>query len=145
MMLAVDAHPNVEMRIFNPFQVRSSSMSYRYFENLNDYSRTNHRMHNKLLIADSQVAIAGGRNIASEYFGFNKEENFRDFDVMTTGKVLPEISSSFDRYWNSGWAYPITIVDHRSANASELASLRKRLRLDASVLDDWQATVQCRQ
>ena len=141
MMLAVDAHPNVEMRIFNPFQVRSSSMSYRYLENLNDYSRTNHRMHNKLLIADGQVAIAGGRNIASEYFGFNKEENFRDFDVLTTGKVLPEISSSFDDYWNSGWAYPVTIIDHRSAIASELASLRKRLRQDASVLDDWQATV----
>ena len=102
MMLAVDAHPNVEMRIFNPFQMRSSSMSYRYFENLNNYSRTNHRMHNKLLIADGQVAIAGGRNIASEYFGFNKEENFRDFDVMTTGKVLPENNSSFDDYWNSG-------------------------------------------
>ena len=141
MMLEVDAHPNVDMRIFNPFQVRSSSMSYRYLENLNDYSRTNHRMHNKLLIADGQVAIAGGRNIASEYFGFNKAENFRDFDVLTTGKVLPEISASFDDYWNSGWAYPVTIVDHRSANVSELASLRKRLRLDASVLDDWQATV----
>ena len=93
MMLAVDAHPKVEMRVFNPFQVRSSSMSFRYFENLNDYARTNHRMHNKLLIADGQVAIAGGRNIASEYFGFNKAENFRDFDVLTTGKVLPEISA----------------------------------------------------
>ena len=140
MMLAVDAHPNVEMRIFNPFQVRSSSMSFRYLENLNDYARTNHRMHNKLLIADGRVAIAGGRNIASEYFDFNKEENFRDFDVLTTGKVLPEISSSFDDYWNSGWAYPVTIVDHRHAEASDLVSLRKRLRTGASVLDDWQAT-----
>ena len=139
MMLAVDAHANVEMRIFNPFQVRSSSMSLRYFSNLNDYSRTNHRMHNKLLIADGQVAIVGGRNIASEYFDFNKEENFRDFDVLTTGKVLPEISSSFDDYWNSGWAYPVTIVDHRRAEASELASLRKRLRSNALVLGDWQA------
>ena len=140
MMLAVDAHPNVEMRIFNPFQVRSSKMSLRYMVNLNDVSRTNHRMHNKLLIADGQVAIAGGRNIASEYFDFNKEENFRDFDVLTTGKVLPEISSSFDNYWNSGWAYPVSIVNHRHAEASELSSLRKRLRSNASVLDDWQAT-----
>jgi putative cardiolipin synthase len=79
MMLAVDAHPNVEMRIFNPFQVRSSSMSLRYFDNLNDYARTNHRMHNKLLIADGQVAIAGGRNIASEYFDFNKELESPEF------------------------------------------------------------------
>ena len=138
MMLDVDAHPNVEMRIYNPFQVRSSSMLLRYFENLNDYARTNHRMHNKLLIADGQVAIVGGRNIASEYFDFNEDENFRDFDVLTTGKVLPEISSSFDDYWNSGWAYPVTIVDHWRAQAPELASLRKRLRSIASVLDGWQ-------
>ena len=140
MMLAVDVHPNVEMRIFNPFQVRSSSMSFRYFENLNDYARINHRMHNKLLIADGQVAIVGGRNIASEYFDFNREENFRDFDVLTTGKVLPEISASFDDYWNSGWAYPVTLVDQRAPDAAALASLRKRLRTNAAVLDDWLAS-----
>ena len=139
MMLAVDAHPNVEMRIFNPFEVRSSSMLRRYIENLNDYARINHRMHNKLLIADGQVAIAGGRNIASEYFDFNKEENFRDFDVLTTGAVLPGISASFDDYWNSHWAYPVAIVEHRSAQAPELVELRKQLRSNASVLDDWQA------
>ena len=140
MMLSVDAHPNVEMRIFNPFQLRGSKMSLRYLANINDVSRTNHRMHNKLLIADGQVAIVGGRNIASEYFDFNKEENFRDFDVLTTGRVLPEISASFDDYWNSGWAYPVTIVDQRVSDAAELASLRKRLRTNAAVLDDWQDT-----
>ena len=140
MMLAVDAHPNVELRIFNPFQQRSSSMSLRYLENLNDFERTNHRMHNKLLIADGQVAIAGGRNIANEYFDFDEDENFRDFDVLTTGRVLPEISASFDDYWNSGWAYPITIVDHRKAEPDELARLRERLHTDASVLNDWLAT-----
>ena len=140
MMLAVDAHPHVEMRIFNPFQLRGSKMSLRYLLNLNDVSRTNHRMHNKLLIADGQVAIVGGRNIASEYFDFNKKENFRDFDVLTAGRVLPEISASFDDYWNSGWAYPVTIVDQQHSNASELVSLRKRLRTSAAVLDDWQAT-----
>lgn len=60
-------------------------MLIRYLENLNDNARINHRMHNKLLIADSQVAVVGARNIAAEYFGFNWDHNFRDFDVMVTG------------------------------------------------------------
>ena len=139
LMLEVDAHPNIELRIFNPFEVRSSSMSLRYLGNLNDFERTNHRMHNKLLIADGQVAIVGGRNIANEYFDFDKELNFRDFDVMTTGEILPEISASFDDYWNSGWAYPIGLVTHRTPAAAELANLRSVLRNNAAPLDAWLA------
>jgi putative cardiolipin synthase len=139
LMLQVDAHPNIELRIFNPFEVRSSSMSLRYLGNLNDFERTNHRMHNKLLIADGQVAIVGGRNIANEYFDFDEELNFRDFDVMTTGKILPEISNSFDHYWNSGWAYPISLVTNRTPDANGLATLRTRLRGNAASLDTWHA------
>ncbi len=137
LMLAVDAHPNVEMRVFNPFEVRSDSMLVRYFENLNDNARVNHRMHNKLLIADSEVAIVGGRNIADEYFGFDRELNFRSFDVLTTGKVLPQISAGFDSYWNSGWAYPVSVVDHRQGRPEALAGLRDGLRANAAVLDTW--------
>ena len=139
LMLEVDAHPNIELRIFNPFEVRSSSMSLRYLGNLNDFERTNHRMHNKLLIADGRVAIVGGRNIANEYFDFDAELNFRDFDVMTTGKILPDISNSFDHYWNSGWAYPISLVTHRTPDAAELAALRTQLRHNAAPLDAWLA------
>ena len=139
LMLEVDAHPNIELRIFNPFEVRSSSMSLRYLGNLNDFERTNHRMHNKLLIADGQVAIVGGRNIANEYFDFDTELNFRDFDVMTTGEVLPDISASFDDYWNSGWAYPISLVAHRTPSTAELATLRAQLRHNAAPLDAWHA------
>jgi putative cardiolipin synthase len=138
-MLAADAHPNVEMRIFNPFQVRSSSMLARFIENLNDFERTNHRMHNKLLIADGKTAIVGGRNIADEYFGFDRELNFRTFDVLTTGKILPEITAAFDIYWNSGWAFPITVVDHKQAGEEDLAQLRQELRANAAVLDAWLA------
>jgi len=138
-MLAVDTHPNVEMRIFNPFQVRSSSMLARFIENLNDFERTNHRMHNKLLISDGKAAIVGGRNIADEYFGFDKDLNFRTFDVLTTGEVLPEISAAFDVYWNSGWAFPISAVDHQQANEEDLVQLRQDLHANATVLDAWLA------
>jgi putative cardiolipin synthase len=139
LMLAVDAHPNVEMRIFNPFAVRSDSMLLRYLENLNDNARINHRMHNKLLIADSEVAIVGGRNIADEYFGFDRQLNFRTFDVLTTGAVLSQITVSLDRYWNSDQAYPVSMVNHRQVSAEDLASLRQRLRSTAAVLDGWLA------
>ena len=139
LMLAVDAHPQVEMRIFNPFEVRSDSMALRYLENLNDNARINHRMHNKLLIADSEVAIIGGRNIADEYFGFDREMNFRTFDVLATGSVLPQVSTSFDSYWNSGWAWPVTVVDHRQGTLAQLDQLRDRLRDNAAILDPWLA------
>jgi len=135
--LAADAHPNLELRIFNPFEVRSENMLVRYVENLNDYERTNHRMHNKLLISDGQVAVVGGRNIAEEYFGFNAELNFRDFDLMVTGKVVPDISNSFDLYWNSGWAYPVAEVDHKKGAAGDLDRLQAELKSRAASLSGW--------
>jgi len=138
-MLEMDAHPNIEMRIYNPFQLRSSSMLARFIENLNDFERTNHRMHNKLLISDGEAAIVGGRNIADEYFGFDRELNFRTFDVLTTGKVLPEITAAFDVYWNSGWAFPVTIVNHKQAGEEDLVQLREDLRANAAIMDKWLA------
>ena len=136
-LIAVDAHPKVEVRIFNPFQVRADNMLVRYIKNLNDNARINHRMHNKLLIADSQVAVVGGRNIANEYFGFNRGHNFRDFDVLVTGEVLPQITSSFDTYWNSTWAFPVASVNHRHGTQEGLNRLRGKLRANAATLDDW--------
>ncbi len=137
-ILALDEHPNVEVRIYNPFSVRTDTMASRYLENLNDLSRTNHRMHNKLLIGDNIAAVVGGRNIADDYFGFGKERNFRDYDVLATGKVVPQLSAGFDLYWNSGWAFPAPEVEHRYANEADYSRLLKDLRDKASSLDDWQ-------
>lgn len=136
-LVAAAAHPNLEMRVFNPFQVRSSIMLARFLENLNDFERTNHRMHNKILVADNTVAVIGGRNIADEYFGFSNKVNFRTFDVLTTGMVVPEISNSFDDYWNSGWSFPIEFIDHKQGTKDELVQLRKKLRANYGVLDRW--------
>jgi putative cardiolipin synthase len=136
-LLAADAHPNVNVRIFNPFQVRADNMLVRYIENLNDQARINHRMHNKLLISDSQAAIVGGRNIADEYFGFNRNQNFRDFDVLVTGEVMPQITASFDSYWNSDWAFPVAMVDGKKGTEDELIELRAKLRANAAALHSW--------
>jgi len=113
-------------------------MTERYVENLNDFSRTNQRMHNKLLIADSTVAIIGGRNIADEYFGFGQARNFRDFDLVTAGAIVPDLTNGFDVFWNSGWAFPIPEVDHKYATDTDLVRLKDDLRTNASILDNWQ-------
>jgi len=137
-VLALDVHPNVEVRIYNPYQLRSENMLVRYLDNLNDFGRTNHRMHNKLIVADTEVAIVGGRNIADEYFGFGTALNFRDFGVITTGAIVPALAGGFDVYWNSGWAFPVTAVDQQQDNVDDLRALRQELRARDSILDGWQ-------
>ncbi|MGR4867695.1 phospholipase D family protein [Variovorax sp. LARHSF232] len=102
MLATLDAHPNIELRLFNPFANRR----FRAGDFLRDFTRVNHRMHNKSFTADSQVAIVGGRNIGDEYFGANMEVGFQDLDVMTVGPVVREVSQEFDLFWNSVSAYP---------------------------------------
>ena len=102
-LMALNAHPKIEVRLFNPFTVRHpKALGF-----LTDFSRLNRRMHNKALIADGQVAIVGGRNIGDEYFGATDGVLFADLDVLAAGAVLPDLSGDFDRYWASDSAYPI--------------------------------------
>ena len=115
-MAAFDAHPNISIRIFNPFGTRFYLTPFnlkRNFELITDLSRLNHRMHNKVFVVDNQAGIVGGRNIGDEYYGFDKEYNFFDLDLLFSGPVLKDVSKGFDDYWNSEMAYPITaFVDH---------------------------------
>ena len=99
---ALDAHPNIEIRLFNPFANRG----WRLGELVTDFSRLNRRMHNKSFTADNQVTIVGGRNIGDEYFGAGSAVAFEDLDVVAAGAVVPEVSAVFDAYWNSASAYP---------------------------------------
>jgi putative cardiolipin synthase len=99
---ALDAHPNIEIRLFNPYANRGGRLG----ELLTDFSRLNRRMHNKSFTADNQVTIVGGRNIGDEYFGAGSGVVFEDLDVIAAGSVVAEVSASFDAYWNSPSAYP---------------------------------------
>lgn len=94
-------HNNIEVRLFNPFHLRWPLKLFRLFEFLWDIDRLNHRMHNKLLIADNVASIIGGRNIGDEYFGLNGLFDFRDLDLMVCGPTVNNFSNSFDLYWNS--------------------------------------------
>lgn len=103
MLHIIDAHPNIEIRLFNPFANRSS----RVLDFVGDTRRINHRMHNKSLTADNQATIFGGRNIGDEYFDAAEVVGFSDLDVIAVGPIVHEVSDMFDLYWNSQWVYPL--------------------------------------
>jgi putative cardiolipin synthase len=130
---ALDAHPNVEIRTFNPFARRDS----RNLNLVTDFARLNHRMHNKAFIVDGVVAIVGGRNIGDDYFGLNETVNFRDIDVLAAGPVAAGISESFDQYWNSEWAFPITALADEVPAPERAAGIRSELTAWAAGLRDF--------
>lgn len=105
-LLALDALPNIEVRLFNPVSMRYT----RKLGALLDFTRINRRMHNKLFLADNQVVILGGRNIGDEYFNARGEADFGDLDVLAIGPVVRYASAAFDVYWNSAHAWPIHAV-----------------------------------
>lgn len=116
------AHPNVELRLYNPLPVRNGGFASRLLLSLHEFERINQRMHNKLLIADGAFAIAGGRNIGDEYFMRGSTANFIDLDVLTTGPVVAEMAAVFDRYWNHPRAWPMQAL--ATASQQDPAALR---------------------
>jgi cardiolipin synthase C len=103
-------HANVEVRVFNPFPGGRLATWTRFVASATDIRRINHRMHNKLFVADDALAITGGRNIGDQYFTRDAHNNFIDLDVVAAGAIVPELSASFDAFWNSPYAYPIASV-----------------------------------
>ncbi len=101
-LAALDSHPNIQVRLFNPFVIRKP----RWIGYVTDFFRLNRRMHNKSFTADNQVTIIGGRNIGDEYFGATEGTLFVDLDVMAVGPVVNAVSNQFDRYWASESSYP---------------------------------------
>jgi len=100
----IDQYPNIEVRLFNPFSIRGALRSTQF---LFDFSRVNHRMHNKALIVDNQMAIVGGRNIGNQYFSKGGVQ-FADLDMLVTAKATKDLSNVFDQYWNSDQVYPMS-------------------------------------
>jgi putative cardiolipin synthase len=139
----LDAHPNIEIRIFNPWASKGVG---RAFETAGRMKKLNHRMHNKLLIADGVMTILGGRNIGDHYFGLNHKYNFHDLDVIAIGGEAAEASEIFDHFWNSEQVLPASaFVDDPSwdeINATRTEEL-ERLRETGDLVDfpfdrrDW--------
>lgn len=118
-------HPNIQIRLFNPVKARGGPL--RLMEMAFTFGRTNHRMHNKLMLADSLVMIAGGRNLGDEYFS-NTHLDFQDVDVLTTGPVVQAGMQSFDDYWNSEASLPVDRVLDAEDSDMSLAQTREALR-----------------
>jgi phosphatidylserine/phosphatidylglycerophosphate/cardiolipin synthase-like enzyme len=110
LLLGFAAFPNVEVRLFNPFAYGREDSIPRFWHLATDFHRLNHRMHNKLFVADGALAIAGGRNLADEYFLRSGRANFIDFEMLMVGAIVPQLSGWFDAYWNSEQVYPIESV-----------------------------------
>jgi putative cardiolipin synthase len=115
LLAALDAHPNIEVRLYNPFVQRRA----RWLGYVTDFGRLNRRMHNKSITADGRMTIVGGRNIGNEYFGAGQETVFEDLDVIAVGAAVAEVSEAFDLYWNSASAYPLaSLVPPAGADAA---------------------------
>lgn len=126
-LLALDSHPRIEVRLFNPVALRGN----RLLGALAEFNRVNRRMHNKAFIADNQRAILGGRNVGDQYFDAHEAWNFEDLDVLVAGPVVAEVSGVFDQFWNAPMSYPVEALAGRSGTAASLAALRARLAASA--------------
>jgi putative cardiolipin synthase len=128
LMTALSMHPNIEVRVFNPFGSTHSSVFARTESFVTRIDRFTRRMHNKAMIADGEVAIVGGRNLGDEYFSASPKLQFRDLDVLAAGPIVQDVSKSFDAFWNSDGAYPLDVVDKHNYEAGALRAARAELR-----------------
>jgi putative cardiolipin synthase len=123
-LLALHSHPNIEMRVFNPFDRKIGRMS----QFVTGFGSVTRRMHNKSFTVDNQVTIVGGRNIGNEYFDADPTLEFSDLDVMAIGNVVQDVSYSFDLYWNSELAYPVTTLIENRLSEEEIDQLYQKLQ-----------------
>ncbi|MEH6551475.1 MAG: phospholipase D family protein [Pseudomonadales bacterium] len=132
-MAGLDSHPNIEIRIFNPFASRSA----RVLDGITSFSRVNRRMHNKSFTIDNQVTLIGGRNIADEYFGAREDSKFADLDVLGIGPVVQDVSDMFDVYWNHIRSAPVAAFAKMPEDpAAELVSQRAKLEQASKDITD---------
>lgn len=119
-ILTMDAHPNIEIKIYNPGVNLGKNIAGKLMKLATDFKGANQRMHNKTFNVDDKIVITGGRNIADEYFDYDHEYNFRDRDVLLLGTVAGNVHSSFLQFWNSPLSVPVTQLledpDYDSSN-----------------------------
>lgn len=131
-LAAMEDHPNIELRLFNPF----ASRNLRFFD-LWDFGRVNRRMHNKSFTVDNQMTLIGGRNMAAEYFSVNHEYNFGDLDTLAVGPIVEDTSRMFDSFWNHSNAIPYRQLSGQQPDGgARLAALTESLQDNSEILRD---------
>jgi putative cardiolipin synthase len=125
--VALDAHPQIEVRIFNPFAYRGASKLMRFLEFTFSNARLDYRMHNKLMVVDNAVALIGGRNVGDEYFQIDPDGQAADDDVFAAGPIVRELSRTFDEFWRSDLTIPVLALAGGTASDAALAAYRQVL------------------
>jgi cardiolipin synthase C len=131
MLSALTMHPNIQVRIFNPFRTRDPSLLSKAAQFLLEGRRLNRRMHNKSFIVDGWVAVVGGRNIGDEYFDAASDSSFRDLDLIAIGTVVAAAADSFDKYWNCDAAFPLMALRNARPPSEQLEVERADLTAHA--------------
>ncbi len=120
------SHPNFEIKLFNPYKFRTLRVIDYAFR----FSHINHRMHNKLIIADGAIAVTGGRNISREYFDASESYQFTDLDILFYGTAVEQANTVFSAFWNDDLSYNVNqLLGHAAEH--ELTDLRKAYELDS--------------
>lgn len=130
LLLALQQHPNIEIRLFNPFPHKS----LRPVEFFTDFCRLHRRMHHKSFTIDGRVSFIGGRNLSNKYFGIDKEVVFGDMDLLAIGAVVPAIARQFDLYWNSRYSFPLYSVFPERPTSEEQHRLLAELQRNTHTL-----------
>ena len=118
LLAALDSHPNIHIRIYNPSAVRGGIGKWLAFAS--DFRRLNRRMHNKTFVVDDAFGIAGGRNIGDEYFDLHPAMNHRDRDVLAAGPIVGDLTKNFETCWNSTWSCPISNIAKKPKDAESI-------------------------
>jgi putative cardiolipin synthase len=132
---ALTAHPNVELRVFNPFSYRGPLEFMRTAEFALNEARLTYRMHNKLFVADNALALIGGRNIGDAYFAASDAIEFGDYDVLVAGPMVRQLSGSFDAFWNSPLAIPLQNLVVFKPTPERLDKYRESLRTHHAAME----------
>jgi len=106
-LFAMAYHPNIEIRLYNPVHSVGVNFFERFTNMAIDFRGSNQRMHNKMFVVDNIIAITGGRNMEDQYFDFGHKYNYRDRDALLVGKVIPELTATFEEFWNHKLARPV--------------------------------------
>lgn len=138
-LATLNAHPNAEVRLYNPFNLRRFKLlSYTF-----DFFRLNRRMHNKSFTVDGRVTILGGRNIGDEYFGAGTSTLFFDLDVLAVGQIVPSVSADFDRYWAAPPVHPAGLILRTRGGPDAVAAGLRRFDGDPLLTDYGQILREC--
>ncbi len=144
-LLALAKHPNVEIRIYNPQNSVGTPFQKRLLNLAINFRGFNQRMHDKTFIVDGKVGITGGRNMAAEYFGYNKTFNFRDRDAMLLGEAVKNMQTSFEHFWASPLSAPVEelydglgmMQKHVTVNDAEIQTIYSKLHAYANNPDNF--------